>query len=59
MTTIFIISFISSFEIMSVVILYPNVFLWTAASFADADAANPNDIKTLLINSLSTFVIER
>ena len=29
--------------------------LWIAASVADADVVNPNGIKTLLANSLSTF----
>ena len=51
----FMLSFISSFEIVCVVISDPNIFLWIAASVADAAAANPNVIKTLLANGLSTF----
>ena len=42
---IFIISLISSLEINNVVLLYPNIFLWRAASVADADAVSPNGIK--------------
>ena len=60
--TIFMILLISSFEIINVVVrkaksarrkaqskgrrLYPNIFLWTTASVADA-AVNPNGIKIL------------
>ena len=36
----------------------PSIFLWTAASVADAAAVNPNGIKTLLANGLSTFPIK-
>ena len=36
----------------------PSIFLLIAASVADADAANPNEIKTLLSNGLSTFLIK-
>ena len=43
--TIFIISFISSLEIIIVVKPDPNIFLWIAASVADAAAVNPNGIK--------------
>ena len=35
-----------------------NIFLWIAVSAADADAANPNGIKTLLANGLSTFLLK-
>ena len=52
------ISFISSFEIINVVTPDPNIFLWIAASVADADVVNPNGIKTLLANSLSTLPIK-
>ena len=52
--TIFIMSFVSSFKIISVVIPDPIIFLLIAASVADADAVNPNGIKTLLVNGLST-----
>ena len=44
--TVFIISFISLFEIINVITPDPNIFLWTAASVAVA--VNPNGIKTLL-----------
>ena len=47
--TIFMISFTSSFEIINVVI---------TVSVADATAVNPNGIKTLLANGLSTFPIK-
>ena len=50
-------SFISSFDIISVVILDPNIFLWIAASVAAA-AVNPNGIKTLLANGLGIFPIK-
>ena len=46
--TIFIISFISSFEIIIVVIPNPKIFLWIAPSVADATTVNPNGFKTLL-----------
>ena len=47
-------SFISSFEVINVVLPNPNIFLWIAASVVDGVAVNPNGIKTLLANSLST-----
>ena len=49
---------ISSFEIISVFIPYPNIFLLIAASLADDDAVNPNEINTILVNGLSTFLIK-
>ena len=55
--TIFLILFISSLEIVSVVKPDPNIFLWIAAFVADAAAVNPNGIKTLLAKSLNTFRI--
>ena len=42
---IFIISFISSFEIIKVVFLDPNIFLCIPAPAADAAAVNPKGIK--------------
>ena len=59
-------SFISKFEIINGVICKAkskgcpdlNRFLWIAASVADAVAVNPNDIKMLLANGLSTFYIK-
>ena len=38
-------SFKSSFEFINVVIPDPKVFLWIAASVADAAVVYPNDIK--------------
>ena len=61
--TIFMISFISSFEIISIVTCEakyeerrpdPNTFLRIAASAA----ANHNVIKTLLVNGLNTFFLK-
>ena len=52
------ISSISSFEIINVVNPDSNTFLWQAASVANAAAVNPNGIKTLLANGLSTFPIK-
>ena len=51
--TIFIMSFISSFKKPD-----SNIFLWIAASVANAATVNPNGIKTLLANGLSTFHIK-
>ena len=48
--TIFMISFISSLEIINVVVPDPNIFLWIVASVADATAVNPNGIKMFLPN---------
>ena len=56
--TIFMISFIFSFEIINVVIPDPKMFFWIDESVADAAAVNPNGIKTLLVNGLSTFLIK-
>ena len=43
------ISFISSFEIINVVIPDANIFLSITASIADAAAVNPNDIKAFYL----------
>ena len=51
------ISFISSLEIINVVVPDPNTFLWIAASDAYGATVNRNDINTLLANALSTFPI--
>ena len=56
--TIFIISFISSLEIISVVKRDLNIFIWIAASVANAAEVNPNGIKMLLANGLSQFSIK-
>ena len=55
---IFMISFIASLEIINFVVPDPNIFLWIAASVADAAAVNHNGIKMLLANVLSTFFIK-
>ena len=47
--------FIFSLKTIIVVISGSNIFLWVAASIADAVDVNPNEIKTLLANGLSTF----
>ena len=52
------VSFKRSFENTDVVIPYPNCFLWMAASVAEAAAADPNAIKTVLANVSSTFFIK-
>ena len=54
---IFIISFISSLEIIKAVFPERNIFLCIPASAADAVAVNPKGIKTLLANGLITFFI--
>ena len=48
-------SSISSFDIISVAVPEPNFFLCFPASVADAAAVNPNVIKRLLANGLTTF----
>ena len=52
------ISSIYSFEIINVLIPEPPIFFSIAAFVAAAAAANPNGIKTLLANGLSTFFID-
>ena len=53
------ISFISGFEIVNVVIPDPKTFIWVAASVADADATvNSNGTKILLPNEISTFLVK-
>ena len=52
------ISSISSLEIINVVIPDQKTFFWIAVSIADAAAGNPNGIKTLLANGLSTVFIK-
>ena len=51
-------SFISSLEIIDIVIPDPNIFLWIAVSVADAAAVNSNGIKTLLASGLRIFIIK-
>ena len=50
-------SFISSFDITSVVVPDPQIFLCIPASAADTAAVNLEGIKTLLANGLITFFI--
>ena len=49
-------SFISSFKIINVLVPDPNIFLWIAASAAAA--VNPNGIKILLASGLSKFLVK-
>ena len=51
------ISSISSFDIISVVIPDPKILLWIAAPATDA-VVNPNGIKTYLAHALTTFFIK-
>ena len=55
-STIFILSFISSWKIINVALPNLNFFLWIAALVGAA--ANPNGIKMLLANGLSTFPVK-
>ena len=50
--------FIFSLKTIIVVISGSNIFSWVAASIADAVDVNPNGIKTLLANGLSTFFMK-
>ena len=50
---VFVILFISSLEIVNVVLPDQNIFQWIAASVSDATTVNPNGIKVLLANGLS------
>ena len=52
------ISFISTLEIIDVVLPDSNIFLQLAAFVVDAAAVNPNRIKTLIASGLSTFPIK-
>ena len=51
------ISFISLFDITTVVMPDPYIFFWIATSVADAGAVRRNGIKALLANGLSIFFI--
>ena len=55
--TTLIISFISSFDSIKVVVPDLNIFLCVPTSAADADAVNPKGIKKLLAKDLITFFI--
>ena len=56
--TIFKISFISSFEIISVVMPDPKNFFLTVASGVDVVFVYPNGIRTLSASGMSTFFIK-
>ena len=56
--TIFMISVISSLEIINFVVPDPSIFLWIAASVADAGSVNPNRNRAILDSGLSTFSIK-
>ena len=49
---------ISSFDIISVAVPDPKIFLCIPAPAADAAAVMPNEIKTLLAHFLITFFIK-
>ena len=51
------ISFISSFEIIKVVVEDLKILFWIAASVADGSTVNPNGTKTFLGNGVSTIFI--
>ena len=55
---IFMISYISLFEIVSVVVPDLRIFFWIIASVAAIPAVNPNGSKTLLARDVSKFFIE-
>ena len=52
------ISFISSLEIVNVILPDLNIFLWIVGCVANVTTVNINGIKTLLANCLSTFLIK-
>ena len=56
--TIFIMSFISSFEIIKVVVPEPYIFFWIPASIAEAAAVIPNGAKTFFAKGIATFINE-
>ena len=49
---------ISSLETINAVVPGRNIFLWIAASVADAAAINPNGTKRFLANDFNTFFIK-
>ena len=55
--TIFMIRFISLFEIINAVVPDPKIFYWIAESVADAAGVNLNGIKILLANGVCVFFI--
>ena len=57
--TIFIVSSISSFETINVVVPDLSILFWIIASATDTPADNPNGIKILLAKRVSTLFISR
>ena len=53
------ISFISFFEIINVVVPDPKIYFWIAISVADPAAVNPNGIKTILADGFNIFFIKK
>ena len=51
------VSSISSFTIINVIVSEPIIILWVPSSASYAAVVNPNGMKTLLVHSLSTFSI--
>ena len=51
-------SFISSFEIIKVVVPEPYIFFWIPASIAEAAAVIPNGDKTFFAKGIATFINE-
>ena len=51
-------SFIYLFKMINIVTWDPDIFLWIATSFADADAVNFNGIKRLSAKAWSKFHIK-
>ena len=48
-------SFISSFEVIEVVVPEPSVFFWIPKSFAGAAAVIPNGAKKFFAKGIATF----
>ena len=54
--TIFIMSFISSFEIIKAVVSEPYIFFWIPASIAEAAAVIRNGGKTFFVKGIAIFI---
>ena len=52
----FVIPFISSFEIIKIVVPEPRIFFWIPASIAEPAAAIPNGARTFFAKGIATFV---
>ena len=53
---IFIMSFISSFEIIKVVVPEPSIFFWISAPIAEAAPVIPNKAKTTSAKGITAFI---